>query len=40
MDCLEFSVDGAGVVFAVVLELSSGFFLAETPFWKVLIEPV
>ena len=40
MDCLEFSVDGAGVVFAVVLELSAGFFLVETPFWKVLIEPV
>ena len=35
--CLEFSEDGAGVVFAVVLELSAGFFLVETPFGKVLI---
>ena len=37
---MEFSEDGAGVVFAVVLELSVGFFLVETPFWKVLMESV
>ena len=37
---MEFSEDGAGVVFAVVLELSAGFFLVETPFWKVLMESV
>ena len=33
LSCLEFSEDGAGAVFAVVLELSAGFFLVETPFW-------
>ena len=38
--CLEFSEDGAGAVFAVVLELSAGFFLVETHFWKILIESV
>ena len=37
---MEFSEDGAGAVFAVVLELFAGFFLVETPFWKVLIESV
>ena len=40
LECLEFSEDGAGAVFAVVLELSAGFFLVETHFWKILIESV
>ena len=30
--CFVFSADDAGVDFAVVLELSSGIFLVETPF--------
>ena len=40
LECWDFSSNCAGVVFVVVLELSSGIFLVETPFWKVLIESV